>query len=286
MSDPAADCIVETDWLAAHLDAPDVLIMDGTWHMPGSGRDARAEFEDRRIPGAVFFDIDEISESETDLPHMLPSTIKFASRMKKLGIGNGCRVVVYDTHGIFSAPRVWWMLRVMGHKDVVVLNGGLPKWENEERRIEDGTPRLRTPLHFAPQFDNLLLADLDDIRANVKSKKRQVVDARPAPRFRGEAEEPRAGLRSGHIPGSRNVPFAEVLNANGTLKSPEAIRSVFDAAGVQPRSDVVTTCGSGVTAAILALAMARIGFPTAAVYDGSWAEWGKPNGLPLAEGDA
>lgn len=286
MPDTAADCVVETEWLAAHLDAPDVLVMDGSCHMPGSGRDAKSEFMERRIPGAVFFDIDDICDSETDLPHMLPSTVKFASRMKKLGIGSGCRVVVYDTLGLFSAARVWWMLRVMGHGDVVVLNGGLPKWENEERRLEDGPPRMRTPLHFTPQFDNGLLADLDDVRANVKTNKRRIVDARPAGRFTGEEEEPRPGLRRGHIPGACNVPFKTVLNENGTLKSPDAIRAVFDAVGLDARSDVLATCGSGVTAAILALAMARIGNPNVAVYDGSWAEWGKPNGLPVAEGEA
>lgn len=285
MSQQPSDCLVDTQWLARHLESPDVLVLDGSWHLPGTNRNGRAEYLEKRIPGALFFDIDEVSDEDSDLPHMLPSTVKFASRVKKLGIGSGCRVVVYDAHGIYSAARVWWMFRVMGHDDVHVLDGGLPKWIAEDRPLEDGPPQLRAALHFMPQFNNGLIADIDDIRAIVKKPgSRQIVDARPADRFRGDVEEPRPGLRQGHIPKSKNVPYGSVVNADGTLKSPDEIRAIFAAADVDVHKDVVTTCGSGVTAAILALAMARIGNPTAAVYDGSFAEWGRPNGLPVETG--
>ncbi len=284
MSHPPSDCLVDTAWLARHLESPDVLILDGSWHLPGTNRDGRSEYLEKRIPGALFFDIDEVSDEDSDLPHMLPSTVKFASRIKKLGIGSGCRVVVYDSLGIYSAARVWWMFRVMGHTDVYVLDGGLPKWIAEGRPVEDGSPQLRAALHFMPKFDNGLVADIDDVRAIVKADGAQIVDARPGPRFRGDADEPRPGLRRGHIPRSKNVPYDSVVNADGTLKSPDEIRAAFDAADVDTRKPIVTTCGSGVTAAILALALARIGNPTAAVYDGSFAEWGRPNGLPVETG--
>ncbi|MEO1207257.1 MAG: 3-mercaptopyruvate sulfurtransferase [Pseudomonadota bacterium] len=280
----AEDCVVETDWLAQHLDAPDVVIVDGSWHLPGSGRDGRAEFQKERIPGAIFFDIDDIRDTDTDLPHMLPSSVQFSSQMKRLGIGNGSRVVVYDTAGIFSAARVWWMLRAMGHTDVRVLNGGLPKWTAEGHATEDGPPSVRTPVHFMPQVNNALVADIDDMRGYLRSGSRQLLDARPAARFTGEADEPRAGLRRGHMPGALNVPFSSVLNEDGTLKSADGLRAVFGQADVDTRSNIVATCGSGVSAAVLALALARIGNAQVAIYDGSWAEWGQNNGLPVATG--
>lgn len=285
MSNPPTDCLVDTEWLAKHISSPDVLVLDGSWHLPGTKRNGYAEYLERRIPGALFFDIDEISDEESDLPHMLPSTVKFASRVKKLGIGSGCRVVVYDALGIYSAARVWWMFRVMGHGDIYVLDGGLPKWMAEGRPLDDGPPNLRPELHFMPQFDNGLVADVDDIRSIVKSGGPQIVDARPAARFRGDVEEPRPGLRLGHIPKSKNVPYTSLVNDDGTLKSPDELEAIITAAGVDTHKEIVTTCGSGVTAAILALALARIGNPTAAVYDGSFSEWGRPNGLPVDTGD-
>ncbi|MEO1282441.1 MAG: 3-mercaptopyruvate sulfurtransferase [Pseudomonadota bacterium] len=278
----AAECVVETEWLAEHLNAPDVVVVDGSWHLPGSNRSGRAEFGERRIPGAIFFDIDDVRDKDTDLPHMLPSSIQFSSQMKKLGIGNGSRVVVYDTAGLFSAARVWWMLRAMGHSDVRVLNGGFPKWLAEDRPVEDGPANPRSPVHFTPQVNHGLVADIDDMRGYVHKGLKQVLDARPPTRFKGEADEPRPNLRRGHMPGASNVPYSLVLNADGTLKSADEIRSVFDQSEVDARKDIVATCGSGVSAAVLALALAKIGNLEVAIYDGSWAEWGQHNGLPVA----
>lgn len=278
--------IVETDWLEAHLDAPDLIVLDGSWYMPAQNRDTRAEFHEEHIPGALFFDIDEMSDDATDLPHMLPSATKFASRMKQAGVGDGMRIVVYDTAGLFSAARVWWMLRAMGHEEVAVLNGGLPKWKTESRALEDGPPRVRTPRHFTARLNASLVRDLGDMQTLLGAPDAQVADARPAARFEGRQPEPRAGLRSGHMPGTKNVPFNEVLNPDGTLKPMDDLQDIFKGAGIDVAQPVVTTCGSGVTAAVLALALAVAGNRNAAVYDGSWAEWGQDNGLPVASGPA
>lgn len=284
MSEIADKWIVETDWLADHLGTPGLVVLDASWHLPTSGRDPKAEYRQEHIPGALFFDIDDLVDETSDLPHMLPSQVKFASRMKKMGIGDGMRIVVYDTIGLFSAARAWWTFRAMGHQDVAVLNGGLRKWKAEGRPLEDMAPVARTARHFTPLKNNDLVRDLDDMKGYVATGGMQIVDARPAGRFEGRDPEPRPGLRQGHIPGSRNVPSADILNPDGTLKSRDELLALFKAAGIDPAKPVVTTCGSGVTAAMLSLALAAVGQSNAAVYDGAWAEWGRENGLPIETG--
>jgi thiosulfate/3-mercaptopyruvate sulfurtransferase len=278
--------IVETDWLAEHLDAPDLVVFDGTWLLPTSTRDAKAEYQAGHIPGALFFDLDDLSDDKSPLPHMLPSTVKFASRMKKMGVGDGIRIVVYDTEGLFSAARVWWTFRAMGHEDVAVLNGGLKKWRSEGRPLEDGPARRRPETHFTPLMNASLIRDLDDMKQALAKGSMQIVDARPAGRFAGTEPEPRPGVRSGHMPGARNVPSQSLLNDDGTLKPAAELQKIFAAAGIDPSRPVITTCGSGVTASILSLALAILGQTHAAVYDGSWAEWGANEALPIETGPA
>jgi thiosulfate/3-mercaptopyruvate sulfurtransferase len=273
MSDSDSQQIVSTAWLEAHLSAPDVKVLDASWHMPDTGRDARAEYAAAHIPGAAFFDIDDISDTRSPLPHMAPPPEKFVSRMRKLGVGDGHRVVVYDQAGLFSAARAWWMLRLFGHRDVAVLDGGLPKWLAEGRGTEDMAPVLRER-HFTARRNAALVRDVTQVAATTKLGSEQVVDARSAPRFRGEAPEPRPGLRSGHIPGALNLHYAQLLNADGTMKDEDAIKAAFQGAGVDLGKPIVSSCGSGVTACILDLALERIGHRRHAVYDGSWAEWG------------
>lgn len=282
----AKNWIVETDWLANHLNTPGLVIFDGSWHLPTANRDAKAEYLAEHIPGALFFDIDDLVDEKSSLPHMLPSTVKFASRMKKMGVGDGMRIVVYDSVGLFSAARVWWTFRAMGHQDVAVLNGGLKKWKAEGRPLEDGPPTPRTARHFTPLLNGSLVRDLDDMKSFVQKGDMQIVDARPKARFEGAEPEPRPGLRQGHIPGSKNVPSGTILNADGTLKSKAELEKIFRDAGIEPHEPVVTTCGSGVTASMLSLALAVVGQTNAAVYDGAWAEWGQDNGLPIETGPA
>ena len=277
--------IVETDWLAEHLDAPDLIVVDASWHLPTAKRDARKEYLAEHIPGAVYFDIDELSDETSSLPHMLPSSVKFASRMKRMGIGDGMRIVCYDSVGLFSAARAWWMFRVMGHADVAVLNGGLKKWKAEGRPLDMGAPLSRSERHFTPRMDASLVRDFSDVKAHVERRDVQLVDARSASRYSGEEKEFRAGLRSGHIPGSVNVHYAKLLNSDGTLKPTAELRTVFADAGVDPDAPIVTTCGSGVSAAIVALALTQLGQTNAPVYDGSWSEWGREDsGVPIATG--
>ena len=277
--------IVSTDWLAEHLDAPDLRVLDASWYLPGSDRDARAEYEDGHIPGARFFDIDEISDAKSDLPHMAPPVEKFMSRMRAMGVGDGHRVVVYDGAGLFSAARVWWLFRHMGKTDVAVLDGGLPKWLAEGRAVEDMPPVVRDR-HMTARRDAGLVKDVTQVAAASKLGTAQIVDARAADRFRGEAPEPRPGLCAGHIPGSRNVPFTMLLNDDQTLKSDDALRAVFEDAGVDLTRPIITSCGSGVTAAVLSLALEKIGHRNHALYDGSWAEWGAYDDLKVATGPA
>jgi thiosulfate/3-mercaptopyruvate sulfurtransferase len=280
------EALVSTDWLAKHLHAPDLRIVDASWHMPGSGRNARAEYEARRIPGAVFFDIDEIAESSSPLPHMLPTPEKFSSRVRKLGLGDGNRIVVYDSLGMMSAARVWWTFRVMGHKDVAVLDGGLPKWLAEGRPVEDGLPPPRER-HFSARLNHTMVKDKAAMLRNLRSPRFQVLDARAAGRFLGSEAEPWPGRRSGHIPGSRNLPFPELLDPKDkTFLPADALKAKFKAAGIDLKKPVATSCGSGITAAVLALGLHLIGHEDVAVYDGSWAEWGLPGDTPVETGPA
>jgi len=282
----ASDNLVSTAWLHAHLSAPDVVVMDASWYLPADKRNPRAEYDAEHIPGAQFFDLDAISETESPLPHMLPQPEKFASIMRRLGIGDGHKIVVYDTKGLFSAARAWWMFRVFGHSEVAVLDGGLPKWKAEGRPIEDLPPAPRQPRHFTARLNRLLVREGDEIARALETGAEQVADARSPSRFRGEEPEPRPGVRPGHMPGAHNVHYASLLNADGTMKSPEGLRQVFEAAGVDPSRPVATTCGSGVTAAILSLGLSLSGAPEGGLYDGSWSEWGLQDGPPIATGPA
>ncbi|QIK40546.1 3-mercaptopyruvate sulfurtransferase [Pontivivens nitratireducens] len=275
--------LVSVEWLAKHLGAPDLRILDASWFLPAQGRDARAEYEDEHIPGARFFDIDEISDSASDLPHMAPPVEKFISRMRAMGIGDGHRVVVYDSTGLFSAPRVWWLFRLMGKSDIAVLDGGLPAWKAAGHPVEDDLPLLRDR-HFTARRDTTKVRDVTQVAAQVKLGQEQIVDARSPARFKGEEEEPRPGLRAGHIPNSLNVYYRDVLTRDGTMKSQDELRTVFQAAGVDLNKPIITTCGSGVTAAILSLALAVIGHRQVALYDGSWAEWGMYPDLKVVQG--
>jgi len=275
--------LVSTDWLAAHLRDPDLRVLDASWYMPDAGRDARAEYAGAHIPGARFFDIDEIADHRSTLPHTAPPPEKFVSRMRAMGVGDGHQVVIYDGSGLFSAARAWWTFRLMGKMDVAVLDGGFPKWKAEGHEIEDMPPILRDR-HITVSRQNQLIKDVTQVAHASKLAQVEIIDARSAPRFQGEAAEPRAGLRSGHIPGSKNVPYATLLNSDGTMKDPDDLRALFEAARVDLKKPAITTCGSGVTAAVLSLALERIGHRNHALYDGSWTEWGMYDDLPVEKG--
>lgn len=277
---PAHDPLVSTEWLAARLTAPDLKVADATWFLPTVGRDARAEYEQAHIPGAVFFDIDEIADEASPLPHMLPDAVKFSSRMRRLGLGDGTRVVLYDNNKYSASARAWWMLRLFGHPEVAVLDGGLAKWRAEGRPVTD-EPVVPKDAHFTPRQNNLLLRDLEQMRANLLSRREQVVDARSRGRFAATEPEPRAGLRGGHIPGSVCLPHLELIATDGTLLPESELRRRFAAAGVDINRPVVTSCGSGVTASTLALALYMLGREDVAVYDGSWSEWGGRSDTPV-----
>lgn len=277
--------LVSTEWLSAHLNDPDLRILDGSWYLPDMGRDPKAEYDASHIPGARFFDIDEVSDHRSDLPHMAPPVEKFMARLRAMGIGDGHQVVVYDGAGLMSAARVWWLFRLMGQLNVGVLDGGFPKWTAEGHPVEDMPPVIRDR-HMTVRVQNHLVRDVTQVSAAAKLGDHTIIDARAAGRFSGAVPEPRDGLRSGHIPGSRNVPFTRLLNADGTMKDIDALTAEFAAAGADLSKPVITTCGSGITACVLALALERMGKTDYAVYDGSWAEWGLSPTLPIATGDA
>ncbi len=266
--------LISTDWLALRLDAPDMVIIDASWHLPTTKRDARSEFASKHIPGARFYDLDAGSASDTLLPHMLPSAEKFSADMKALGVGDGKTVVVYDSVGLFSAARLWWMLRVFGYEHVVVLNGGLKKWEAEGHPMSARTPSAAPLRKFIAKLDRNKVKSLSEVAAALKSKQTQIADARSPQRFSGEEPETRPGVRAGHMQGAHNLHYALLLNVDGTMKKAKALREAFQQANLDLDRPVITSCGSGITAAILMLGLAELGVRDATLYDGSWAEWG------------
>lgn len=274
------DALVDTAWLAAHLGEPDLRVVDATWYLPTLGRDAGAEFLAAHVPGAVFFDIDAIADRASPLPHMLPDPAAFARAVGNLGIGDGDRVVVYGARHMVASARVWWTFRVFGHDRVAVLDGGFPRWRAEGRPVESGEPKP-TPRRFTAHYRPELVRDLAGMRANLESRRAQVLDARSAGRFAGTEPEPRPGLRGGHIPGSLSLPYDRLFDPDGSLLPAASLRRVFEDAGLDLARPVVTTCGSGVTAATLALGLHVAGCPDVPVYDGSWTEWGGRPDTPV-----
>lgn len=275
--------LVSTEWLAERLEAPDVRVADASWYLPQAGRNAKVEYNSAHIPRAVFFDIDDLSDDRSPLPHMLAPAAKFASQMRKLGLGDGNTVVVYDGAGIYSAPRAWWMLRAMGHEEVFVLDGGLPKWKREGRPLEDLPPQP-FPRHFTPRPNNALIRDYAQVAHAIEVCSAQVLDARSTPRFLGREHEPRPGVRPGHMPTALNLPYTDLTRPDGTLKSRAELRDLFGDKSIDLSKPAITTCGSGVTAATLMLALVEAGAANVALYDGSWADWGSRKEAPVEAG--
>ena len=278
------DPLVSTEFLAAQLGAPDLVICDATKYLPNENRDGAAEFQAAHIPGARYFDIDLMADQDTDLPHMIPSPGRFAKLIGALGIGNKTRVVFYDQKGLTSAARGWWLMDLFGHDRVAVLDGGLPKWQRENRPVETGPAKpVSAPADFRPDFRAARLRGIGDMLANVASQAELVLDARAAGRFTGSTPEPRAGMRSGHMPGAVSLPYTDLLHADGTFRPVPELRARFAAAGADGARPVVTSCGTGVTAAILTLGRRLAGLPEGALYDGSWTEWGGRADTPVVQ---